>query len=416
MGIPPRGIDPNLIGRTVRTIDPTVLQVERDKLDADLVQTRTVLAERESALQNLEVERKTLASRATLAETNLSRLQADLVQTRNLVTEKDRQLQAIAAERDNEIKTLRSQLELRGGASDGQVKALETQLGSLNQAVVQREARLKEIEPQLESLRARNSELEAARRQLEERHARELALKTQEAEAAAAQLRILQPSGLRPGTAAGAAAGGAATGPAAGAVNLADPRIVTQLMDSKEQILQLKDREIADLRSRLTAPPVRAPIAAAPISLAAVATNMATELGTAQARMAESGTTPFALSGVSVRLKAMTEPDGRRVRILGPEDLADRNLTDALDEYRFDLASPPPPPPEPTALIPVPDLAGLTSTAASQVLASIGLRLVPATGPAPAGSRAAPGQAFQQQFPPGHQLERGRDVLVVFAT
>jgi hypothetical protein len=50
------------------------------------------------------------------------------------------------------------------------------------------------------------------------------------------------------------------------------------------------------------------------------------------------------------------------------------------------------------------------------VLASIGLKLVSATGPAPAGSRAAPGQAFQQQFPPGHQLERGRDVLVVFAT
>ena len=415
MGIPPRGIDPNLIGpnmigRTARTIDPAALQVERDKLDADLIQTRNLLAERETLVQNLETERTTLATRATMAETNLSKLQTELGQVRGLVADKDRQIATLAAERDNEIKVLRAQLERGANLNEGQLRTLQTQVGTLNQTLLQREARLKDLEPQLDSLRARNVELEAARRQLEDGHRRELALKTQEVEALNAQLRTLQAAATRP---ASPAAGGAAAG---GAATLADPRLVTQLVESKEQLLQLKDREIADLRARLATPPVRAPITAAPISLGAVASNMATELGAAQARMSESGTAPFALSGVSVRLKAMTEPDGRKVRILGPEDLADRNLADALDEYRFDLASPPPPPPQPTALIAVPDLTGLTSTAASQILASIGLRLLPATGPAPAGSRAAPGQAFQQQFPPGHQLERGRDVLVVFAT
>lgn len=416
MGIPPRGIDPNLVIRPGRTLDPNALQVERDKLDADLVQTRNILAERESLVQNLETERQTLASRVSLAEGNLGRLQTELAQTRSILADKDKQIATLAAERDNEVKALRSQLERGVATNDTQLKTLQTQVGNLNQTLIQREARLKDLEPQLESLRARNAELETARRQVQEGLGRELALKAQEVDALNAQLRTLQAAAARPAAPSGAATGGAGGGAAAGPATLADPRLIMQLVDTKDQMLVLKDREIADLRGRLAAPQARAPIAAQPISLAAVATNMANELGAAQARMAESGSTPFALSGVSVRLKAMTEPDGRGVRILGPEDLADRNLANALDEYRFDLASPPTPRPDPTPRSTVPDLTGLTSTAASQVLASIGLKLVSATGPAPAGSRAAPGQAFQQQFPPGHQLERGRDVLVVFAT
>lgn len=191
---------------------------------------------------------------------------------------------------------------------------------------------------------------------------------------------------------------------------------VTQLSTAvaeKDSVIARQIAEIANIKAR---PPIRGvePVSKGKVmTLGRVASTVAEQVSSAQDTMKTAG--GFQLANVSVRLMAMTEEDGSKIRIIGANDPRARDVIGAMDEFKFDFTPSPSAPASAAGQVAVPDLSGLTPSAAQRAIAAIGLRLDTATGKPPARSKIASGQAFKQSLAPGTHVDRGIAVLVVFA-
>lgn len=191
---------------------------------------------------------------------------------------------------------------------------------------------------------------------------------------------------------------------------------LTQLdatLTQKDALIAQHLAEIANLKAR---PPVAPPTVAASgkvIALGLVASTVAEQVSSAQNTMKNAGS--FQLANVSVKLRAVAEDDGSKIRILGANDIRSLDLIGAMDEFNFSLTPKPSEPAPAAGQVAVPDLSGLTQNAVQRALAVLGLRLDIASGKPPATAQVASGQAFRQSPAAGTHADRGIAVLVVFA-
>jgi hypothetical protein len=154
--------------------------------------------------------------------------------------------------------------------------------------------------------------------------------------------------------------------------------------------------------------------AATPIAFAALAKTIGDQATSARDDMSSKG---MRISNMSVTLRALPTEDGTTFRLPGARALDSKALSDRLAEFKFDIEMLPPRERPDTAAgkVPMPDLAGMTSGAATQVMVALGLRMIAASG-APNRPGIVAGQAFRQQIAPRTPLDRGTEVIVVFAT
>jgi len=136
-----------------------------------------------------------------------------------------------------------------------------------------------------------------------------------------------------------------------------------------------------------------------------VFSNIGSRLGTANLKL-QTSESPFRLGAVKLDLRGTLSDDGRKIALGAPvkDGEASRVSADLIpeDATRHETSAT------------VPDVTGLTETAARRVLASVGLKLTTARQSVAPGS-GTPGQALTQHPAPGAQVGHGEAVLVVFA-
>lgn len=120
----------------------------------------------------------------------------------------------------------------------------------------------------------------------------------------------------------------------------------------------------------------------------------------------------YRLTRVQLDLKGTISKDGS-ISMPTAADLSDKKVADALQNIRLELA--PESAPESGNTVAVPDVQGLTESAARRVLHSVGLRLESVIQAVPAGHEIPIGQSFLQAPAAGSTLARGGSVLVTFA-
>lgn len=142
--------------------------------------------------------------------------------------------------------------------------------------------------------------------------------------------------------------------------------------------------------------------------------EVAAAIGDQLYKVNESAVEPrgYRLTRVQLDLKGTLSKDGT-ISMPTAAELADKKVAEALQNIRLELA------PESAAesgnTVAVPDVQGLTESAARRVLRSVGLRLESVTQAVPSGHRTPIGQSFLQAPTAGSTLARGSSVLVTFA-
>lgn len=144
------------------------------------------------------------------------------------------------------------------------------------------------------------------------------------------------------------------------------------------------------------------------VPIATLADNVRSQIETARAATGAAGL--MRIGAVRIKVRGKLGEGGSGITLPG-NDVVQENAGGTLDEVSFDID--PAVEPASTQTL-VPDVLGLTETAARQVLASLGFRIdVVSGGPASGGVRT--GQAMRQAPASGQQAGRGSTVLVVFA-
>jgi chromosome segregation ATPase len=180
--------------------------------------------------------------------------------------------------------------------------------------------------------------------------------------------------------------------------------------------LKRREAEIEALRAQQSAPDkAQSEVnSAQPIALSALARTIGEQATSARDDMSSKG---MRISNLSVTLRALPTEDGSTLRLPGARALDNKSLSERLAEFKFDIEMLPSGERPETAgnKVSMPDLTGMTRGAAAQVMAALGLRLVDASGPS-SRPRIVAGQAFRQQIKPGDPVDRGSEIIVVFAT
>ncbi len=148
--------------------------------------------------------------------------------------------------------------------------------------------------------------------------------------------------------------------------------------------------------------------------LQTIALSIGKEAAAANTAM-EAEAAGFRIAKMQVSLKGSVTPDGDRIALATAADaLKGPAAVEGLQGVVFDFVPDRKPAPTPAGT-PVPDVLGLTESAARRALAAAGLALSVATRPGGATGRFSVGQAVQQAPAPGQQLPPGETVIVVFA-
>jgi hypothetical protein len=181
-----------------------------------------------------------------------------------------------------------------------------------------------------------------------------------------------------------------------------------RLLATREHELSLKTTELqtalaraSDAENRLAA--VKTASRGEPADIDAVVTNIGSRIGAASATL-RSADNPFRIGAIRLDLKGSLADDGR---IFLGGDKADGSgfsidLSPEGESTRGDVQ------------VTVPDVTGLTQSAARRVLRSVGLRLTAATQSVTAGS-ATHGHSLRQTPAAGSTAAHGSNVVVVFA-
>lgn len=145
-----------------------------------------------------------------------------------------------------------------------------------------------------------------------------------------------------------------------------------------------------------------------PLPINELYSNIVSEIETAAYA---SSSSPFKLSNISLKLKAMLQRDGETVSatLLDPESSENVN-GNAISELVFDITANQPE--ESVTVITMPDLKGLTETAVRRVLKSLGLRLNPVYQNKP---DVMNGDAFKHSPATGEKLKPNQLVTVIFS-
>ncbi|MNE23858.1 PASTA domain protein [compost metagenome] len=152
---------------------------------------------------------------------------------------------------------------------------------------------------------------------------------------------------------------------------------------------------------------VAPPADRAPLPINELYSNIVSEIETAANA---SDSSPFKLSNISLKLKAMIQRDGESVSatLLDPDSSENVN-GNAISELVFDITS------NQTVQAPVlviPDLKGLTETAVRRVLKSLNLRLNPVYQNNPAVMN---GDSFKQSPTAGEKINKNQLITVIFS-
>ena len=132
--------------------------------------------------------------------------------------------------------------------------------------------------------------------------------------------------------------------------------------------------------------------------------NIGTQLGKADLTM-KSRKVPYRLGGIKVDLKGAMRGDGKI--FLGGDNPDGSGVSVEMKPESTEESTLP--------QVIVPDVSGLTQSAAQRVLRSVGLKINTATQPMPEG-RAINGQCLRQSPAAGEKTAHGEAVLVVFAS
>lgn len=143
------------------------------------------------------------------------------------------------------------------------------------------------------------------------------------------------------------------------------------------------------------------------VPIATLAENVRAQIETARAA---TGATGLKIGAVRIRVRGKLGEGGAGITLPG-NDVVQENAGGTLDEVSFDID---PAAEAASTQTQVPDVIGLTETAARQVLASLGFRIDVVSG-GPAAGPIRTGQAMRQAPGAGQQTGRGSTVLVVFA-
>lgn len=145
-----------------------------------------------------------------------------------------------------------------------------------------------------------------------------------------------------------------------------------------------------------------------PLPINELYSNIVSEIETASYA---SGSSPFKLANISLKLKAMLQRDGETVSatLLDPESSENVN-GNAISELVFDITSNQQEGSE--IIIPMPDLKGLTETAVRRILKSLDLRLNPVYQNKP---EVMNGDSFKQSPAIGEKLKPNQLVTVIFS-
>lgn len=141
-----------------------------------------------------------------------------------------------------------------------------------------------------------------------------------------------------------------------------------------------------------------------------VAAKIGTEAASANAELARSGGA-YRVGKLNVTLRGTLVDDGK-ITLASAADAS--KGTGRFQDLVFDL-TPENPVARPAGELAVPDVLGLTESAARRALAAVGLTISVASRPGGAGGRFAVGQAIQQSPVAGARASSGDAVIVVFA-
>ncbi|NJM51411.1 MAG: PASTA domain-containing protein [Sphingomonadales bacterium] len=117
----------------------------------------------------------------------------------------------------------------------------------------------------------------------------------------------------------------------------------------------------------------------------------------------------FAINNVAVKLRAKADSADGTIKIFDPRSDA---VAEALDEINFGISTGSGEAETPKSK--VPDVQGLTVTAATRLLADKGLRIDAVTGQAPKNAGVTSGQAYKQSPAANIDADRGSSVMVIF--
>lgn len=181
-----------------------------------------------------------------------------------------------------------------------------------------------------------------------------------------------------------------------------------RLISAREHELSLKTTQLEDALRRATLAENRlsdlqSAARGEPAQIDAVVANIGTKIGAASATL-KTSSNPFRIGNIRVDLKGALAEDGR---IFLGGDRGDGSgfsveMSPEVDGARGEVQ------------VTVPDVTGLTQSAARRVLRSVGLRLSAAIQPMAAGT-ATHGHSLRQTPAAGRTAAHGSDVIVVFA-
>jgi hypothetical protein len=147
----------------------------------------------------------------------------------------------------------------------------------------------------------------------------------------------------------------------------------------------------------------------------ALAASIGKEAAAANTAM-EAEAAGFRIAKMQVSLHGSVAPDGDRIALANIADVVKGASPGRVYQgFVFDFVPDRRPTPRPQTGTPVPDVLGLTESAARRALAAAGLGLSAATRPGGASGRFSVGQAVQQAPTAGQQVPPGETVIVVFA-
>lgn len=177
-----------------------------------------------------------------------------------------------------------------------------------------------------------------------------------------------------------------------------------ELTEKDSTLLRIRDERDSvrvELSDALTKVADLSAVQGTPTRVVDVISGLGTQLSATNAELATK-TTPFRLAAVTLDLRGRLGGDGSTIVMDGSADGSGLKADLVVDQASTQI-------PAQT----VPDVAGLTPSAAARVLRSVGFRMDTATQQLPPGT-GVPGQALTQHPAPAAQAEHGTAVLVVF--